>query len=215
MFVTNYLMAEGAKGGNAGTNRMGRKREFNYNRAVERATQVFWAKGYTTASMRDLLRAMGIGEGSFYHIFVSKNRLYLECMKHYNETVTRRRLATLEAEPSVRKGIRKFFGGLLNDLDDPKIPAVCLMSRSLSSDVCGEAELQSYVKASMDLFEGAISARLEKAKKTGELPEDFPAELSAQVIFTFLQGYFRVVKTLKPREQMWPQIEALLAGLGL
>ena len=44
---------------------MGRKLEFNYERAVERATRVFWAKGYSAASMRDLLKAMGIGEGSF------------------------------------------------------------------------------------------------------------------------------------------------------
>jgi TetR/AcrR family transcriptional regulator, transcriptional repressor for nem operon len=59
--------------------------------------------------MRDLLKAMGIGEGSFYHLFGGKNRLYLECLRHYNDTVTRRRLALLEAEPSVRKGIRNFF----------------------------------------------------------------------------------------------------------
>ncbi len=80
---------------------MGRKLEFNCERAVERAMGVFWAKGYSAASMRDLLKAMRIGEGSFYHLFGSKNRLYLECLRQYNETVTRRRLALLEAEPSV------------------------------------------------------------------------------------------------------------------
>jgi TetR/AcrR family transcriptional repressor of nem operon len=54
---------------------MGRKLEFNYDRALERATRVFWARGYVSASMRDMLKAMGIGEGSFYHIFGSKKRL--------------------------------------------------------------------------------------------------------------------------------------------
>src|SRR5204863_9862279 len=119
---------------------MGRKMEFRYERAVDRATGVFWAKGYTAASMRDLLKAMGIGEGSFYHLFGSKNRLYLECLRHYNDTVIRRRLALLEAEPSVRKGFRSFFKGLIDDLDNPRRPHVCLMSRSLSSDVLDEAE---------------------------------------------------------------------------
>src|SRR5215467_8222232 len=99
---------------------MGRKLEFDYKRAMQRATKVFWAKGYSAASMRDLLKAMGIGEGSFYHLFGSKNRLYLECLRHYNETVTQLRLAELEAEPSVRKGLRKFFEGLLDDLENPK-----------------------------------------------------------------------------------------------
>src|SRR5215467_7098314 len=94
---------------------VGRKLEFNYERAVERATKVFWAKGYSAASMRDLLKAMGIGEGSFYHLFGSKNRLYLECLKQYNETVTCRRLEALNAEPSVGKALRGFFRGLIDD----------------------------------------------------------------------------------------------------
>ena len=194
---------------------MGRKLEFNYKRAVERATKVFWAKGYSASSMRDLLRAMGIGEGSFYNLFGSKNQLYLECLRHYNDTVTRRRLEALEAEPSVHKGLRNFFRGLMDDLDNPKRPYVCLMSRSLSSDVLEEADLASSVKSGMKLFEERLSARLEKARAVGELPSTFQAEISAQIIFTFLQGYFRVIKVLKPREQMWEQIETLLTKMGL
>ncbi len=194
---------------------MGRKLEFDYERAIERATRVFWAKGYSAASMRDLLKAMGIGEGSFYHLFGSKNRLYLECLRHYNETVTKGRLDALEAEPSVRKGLRSFFKGLINDLDNPRKPHVCLMARSLSSDVVDEAELGGSVKAGMKSFEEQVAARLERAKREGELPSNFQADISAQIIFTFLQGYFRVVKVLKPREEMWQQIEALLTRLGL
>src|SRR3974390_2039075 len=186
---------------------MGRKLEFDNERAVERATKVFWAKGYSASSMRDLLRAMGIGEGSFYHLFGSKNRLYLECLRHYNDTVTRRRLESLEAELSIRKGLRNFFKGLMDDLDNPKRPHVCLMSRSLSSDVLDEADLASAVKSGMKLFEDHLSSRLERAKKAGELPTNFQSEVSAQIIFTFMQGYFRVVKVLKPREQMSQQIE--------
>ncbi len=194
---------------------MGRKLEFNYERAVERATRVFWAKGSSAASMRDLLKAMGIGEGSFYHLFGSKNRLYLECLRLYNETVTRQRLDALDAEPSVGKALRAFFTGLIEDLDNPKKPHVCLMARSLSSDVLDEAELGASVKSGMKLFEERISARLERAKGDGELPPGFQADISAQIIFTFLQGYFRVVKVLKPREEMWRQIEVLLGRLGL
>ena len=79
----------------------------------------------------------------------------------------------------------------------------------------GGADLASSVKLGIKLFEERISARLQKAKAAGELPSTFPAEVSAQIIFTFLQGYFRVVKVLKPREEMWEQIETLLTKMGL
>src|SRR5215472_2833396 len=161
---------------------MGRKLAFNYERSLERATRVFWAKGYVSASMRDLLKAMGIGEGSFYHLFGSKKRLYVECLKHYNAVVTRRRVEALEAEPSVRKGIRAFFRTVLDDLDNPKTPRICLLAQSLSPDVMEEAGLGKYVKEQMAGFEECFSKRLDQAKLSGELKADFAVEVTAQII---------------------------------
>src|SRR5580704_12836680 len=128
---------------------MGRKIEFNYDKALERATRVFWAKGYVSASMRDLLKAMGVGEGSFYHLFGSKKKFYLECLKHYNAVVTKRRVEALLAETSVRKGVRAFFRTVLDELDNPRTPRICLLSQSLSSDVMEESGLDTYVKEQM------------------------------------------------------------------
>jgi TetR/AcrR family transcriptional repressor of nem operon len=194
---------------------MGRKLAFNYERSLERATRVFWTKGYVSASMRDLLKAMGIGEGSFYHLFGSKKRLYQECLKRYNSVVTRRRVEALEAEPSVRKGIRAFFRTVLDDLDNNKTPRICLLAQSLSPEVMEEEGLGRYVKEQMAGFEECFSRRLAQAKKLGELEADFAVEVTAQIIVTYLQGFFRVVRVLKNREEMSRQVERLLTSLGL
>lgn len=194
---------------------MGRKREFNYEQAIARATRVFWAKGYTNTSLRDLLKAMRIGEGSFYHSVKSKKDLYLECLKHYNDTVTRRRWEALAAQPSIKRGIRKYFEAVLDDLDDPKTPNVCLMAGSLASDVLKERDLQRYVLNEMRTLEDALAGRLEAARAGGELKRNFNARLAAQVIVTYLQGFFRVVRVMRKRTDMEQQIEELLQGLGL
>jgi TetR/AcrR family transcriptional repressor of nem operon len=194
---------------------MGRKLEFDRDEAVEQATRLFWECGYVGASLRDLLKVMRIGESSFYHLFGSKRQLYLKCLEHYNETVTRRRLAILETEPSVRKAVRKFFHDLLDELEKPRTPRICLMARSLSTDVLDDDKLRPYVTSGMDLFEKHFVLRLQKAKKERELPADFPAETAAQIVITYLQGFFRVVHVLKNRQQMWRQVETLLGGLGL
>lgn len=194
---------------------MGRKLEFDLERALEGATRVFWAKGYVSASMRDLLKAMRIGEGSFYHLFGSKKRLYLECLKHYNSGVMKRRVKAFLAETSVRKGIRAFFSALLDELEHPRTPRVCLMAQSLSPDVMAESGLDRYVTEQMQGFEQLFVERLKQAKKTGELPAGFDDEVTAEIIVTYLQGFFRVVQVLKNREEMWKQVEVLLKGLGL
>ena len=72
---------------------MGRAIEFDYDKAIHKATLAFWKSGYSNTSLRDLLKAMRIGEGSFYNSVKSKKHLYMECLKHYLETVGRTRVA--------------------------------------------------------------------------------------------------------------------------
>src|SRR5438046_10355033 len=94
--------------------------EFDYDRAIDRATRLFWKKGYANASLRDLLAVMGIGAGSFYNTIGSQRRLYLECLKHYNDTVSRRRLNALLSKDSVQTGMRASSKTDLDELDDPQ-----------------------------------------------------------------------------------------------
>ena len=56
---------------------MARAVEFDYDKAIDRAMRLLWRIGYSNVSVRDLLKVMGIGEGSFYNTFKSKKRLYL------------------------------------------------------------------------------------------------------------------------------------------
>ncbi len=194
---------------------MGRQRSFDLERAIESATRLFWARGYTGTSLRGLLRVMRIGESSFYHSFGSKRSLYRRCLVHYNATITRRRWEALASEPSVRRGVRRYFEVVLEDLGDPRTPNVCLMAGSLSSDVLSERELRGYVTTEMGQLEEALVERLELGKRRGELPTSFESRVAAQVLVTFLQGLFRVIRTLVDPDQMAAQVETLLAGLGL
>lgn len=194
---------------------MSGRKQFDYEGAVHQATLLFWAKGYSNTSLRALLRTMKIGEGSFYNSFKSKKQLYLICLQHYQERVTRKRWEAFATEPSVRKAVRRFFEIVLDDLDDPKVPNVCLMAASLSSDVLSSRQLKAHVLQEMRVLQSGLIERLALAKATGELPQDFNAAIAAEVIVTYLQGFYRVIRVLHDRPHMEQQIEALLRGLRL
>ena len=66
---------------------MSGKRQFDYAAAINAATLLFWDKGFSNASLRALLKAMKIGEGSFYNSFKSKRHLYRLCLEHYHQTL--------------------------------------------------------------------------------------------------------------------------------
>jgi TetR/AcrR family transcriptional repressor of nem operon len=194
---------------------MGRKIAFSYDRAIEEATKLFWQKGYSNTSLRELLRVMRIGESSFYNCIKSKKHLYLECLKHYNDTVSRRRLLALQSKHTARESLQAFFKMVLDELDDPKTPRVCLMAGSLSDDVLEEQELQSHVITEMELFIENFVQCFEHAKETGELPKTFNSEIAAQTLVTYLQGLFRTIRVLHGRIEIEKQIETLLTGLEI
>ena len=102
---------------------MARPLEFDYDKAIDKATRVFWKNGYSGTSLRDLLKAIGIGEGSFYNTLKSKKQLYLECLKRYNDTVGRRRAAALFSPSSAKEGVRGLFRTVLDDLRRSTDPA--------------------------------------------------------------------------------------------
>jgi TetR/AcrR family transcriptional regulator, transcriptional repressor for nem operon len=194
---------------------MARALEFDYDKAIDKATRIFWKKGYSETSLRDLLKGMGIGEGSFYNTLKSKKKLYLECLKHYNDTVGRSRSTALFSPPSAKEGVRGLFRTVLDELDDPRAPRVCLLARSVSSDVLAEVDLRRTVQTDMAALVGAFSERLRSAKDTGELPPEFEPEVVAQIISTYLQGLFRAALLSYDRPQLERQVDLFLTGLGL
>jgi TetR/AcrR family transcriptional regulator, transcriptional repressor for nem operon len=195
---------------------MARTLEFDYVRALDKATQVFWKTGYARTSLRDLLRSMRIGEGSFYNTFKSKKHAYLECLKHYNATVGRKRAEGFLSAPTGILGIRALFRAVLDCIDDPKAPSrLCLTAGSITREVLAEADLRKYVHQEISMVMEGMTARLTADKEAGLLPAQFNPQLVVPVIITYLQGVWRMALISYDRPQFERQIDVFLTGLGL
>ena len=88
---------------------MARALEFDYDKAIDKATRVFWKQGYPGTSLRDLLKAIGIGEGSFYNTLKGKKQLFLQCLKHYKGTISRRHAEALLLRLPRRRAFAQFL----------------------------------------------------------------------------------------------------------
>lgn len=76
---------------------------------LEHATEVFYAKGYQGASMRDLSRASGMSLAGMYYYFESKERLLYLIQKHTFSTIVERLRARLEQVSDPEQRIRVFI----------------------------------------------------------------------------------------------------------
>jgi TetR/AcrR family transcriptional repressor of nem operon len=195
---------------------MARTLEFDCTSALDRATRLFWTTGYANTSLRELLRGMGIGEGSFYNTLKSKKLAYLECLKRYNATVNLRRGQAFFSAPTAALGVRALFGTILDCLDDPNTPSrVCLMAGSVTPEVLNEPELREYVQGQMVMLTERMTARLTADKDAGLLPAEFDPLLVAPVVVTYLQGLWRMALISYDRARFERQIDLFLTGLEL
>lgn len=64
---------------------MPRKPSYDRDVLIDRAQDLFWRKGWAAVSMKDLEAALGIGTGSFYAAFGSKEALYALALDRYAE----------------------------------------------------------------------------------------------------------------------------------
>jgi TetR/AcrR family transcriptional repressor of nem operon len=188
---------------------------FDYEKAIDRATRLFWKKGYSNTSTRELQKVMGIGYGSFYNTVKSKQNLYLECLKHYLDTVGRKRGTALFSEPSIKLGVRALFRTILDELDDPKSPRLCLMAGSVSCDVLEIGALRRFIFSQTAAFEDTFVERLKSAQAAGELTKQFEPKVVVQIISIYIHGLFRAALIAYDRKESERQTEVFLKGLGL
>jgi TetR/AcrR family transcriptional repressor of nem operon len=195
---------------------MARTPKFDYTTALDRAMRLFWKTGYAGTSLRDLLKKMKIGEGSFYNTFKSKKNTYLQCLKHYNATVNNRRAEAFMSAPTAAAGIRAFFKAVLDQLDDPGTPSrVCMMAGTLTHEVLIEPDLRKYVQQQKRTLNERLIKRFHHDKQVGILPAEFDPELAVPIIITYLQGLWRQASVIYDRADFERQTDAFLTGLGL
>src|SRR5260370_559314 len=63
----------------------GRPRSFDEREALEKAIQVFWAKGYDAVTVDNLVAVMGVPRPSLYAVFGDKAALFMRSLRAYAE----------------------------------------------------------------------------------------------------------------------------------
>ena len=195
---------------------MTRKLGFDYDRALDKAMRLFWKNGYAETGIRDLLKVMGIREGSFYNTLKSKKQLYLSCLQRYEDTVIQARFQALQSAPNAAAGIRAFFAAILDCLDSPNTPSrLCMLAGMAAEDVLSEPDLRKRAARSLKELQTLMQERLRHDRDEGLLPSSLDPQTVALVITTYLQGLWRMALVDYRRSHFERQINVLLTGLGL
>ncbi|MEM8701934.1 MAG: TetR/AcrR family transcriptional regulator [Pseudomonadota bacterium] len=172
------------------TKKMGRPRTFDSRQALTAAMNVFWAKGYDGASLKDLTGAMGISGPSMYAAFGDKRELFLKTIDLYGDVDGCAPVVLFESEPDIRLAVRGFLEEVIIYATTHESGAKgCFLASSVSASI-GEVEgVKERVEKAIEDTDRRLASRFEREKEKKLLPEDFPSLERARLLYDIRQGY--------------------------
>jgi TetR/AcrR family transcriptional repressor of nem operon len=172
---------------------IGRPKSFDRQVALTAAMEHFWQRGYAATSLDDLLGVMSLSKSSFYAEFKSKDELYRECLKEYQQMIAAHLEQLSLASTSVRDFLEAIFAEVIGDAQsgDPK---GCLIVNSAVEFGQHKSQFSEEVRCAL----AAVQESFEKALRTGSRTGHFEAvdspKLAAKYLTTCISGIRSMIK---------------------
>lgn len=180
---------------------MARPKEFDPNRALAKAMNLFWRLGYENTSMEALMKEMGIARQSLYDTFGDKRALYLKAMTHYRDQTNDQTQKLLNESPSVKDGFAKLLYGLAAETREEHERGCLLLSANLQRDP-NDAVIREFLRDNQSKVEAIFQQALTRAKKQGELSsKDDPTAL-ARFFVGAIQGMRAMARLTSDRKAL-------------
>jgi len=164
----------------------GRPRSFDEMKALEKATQVFWSKGYDGVTIDDLVAGMGVGRPSLYAVFGDKRTLFLRVLKAYAEKKGARAAKALLAPEHLRDSLASFLRHAVESATEEGSAAGCLLM--CVAPLVDDAEVRQFLQNAAAGAVALVERRFRDAISAGEIPSDFPVAVRAIQVTDFARG---------------------------
>lgn len=156
----------------------GRPKYYTDEELIDRATKVFWEKGYAAASAKDLLKGMDIGQGSFYRSFPGgKKELYQKTLLRFVEISINDFYADLDKNSCPIKSLKDFFFNVPMR-SASKISNGCYLGNSIVELSNLDEETMTIASNLLKKLKDGFETALKRAQEEGKLS----VEKSPQII---------------------------------
>lgn len=190
---------------------MGRRREFDVDKALDAALCVFWRKGYEGASYADLTEAAGVERPALYAAFGNKEALFRRVLERYKERYLSFIPEALGLPTAREVAARILYGTADLNTRYPEHTGCLGINGALAASDDAEPVRLALIEARA-AGEAGLRERFERSKAEGDLPETVKPEALAGFVMAVAQGMAVQAKAGADREKLEAVAEQALAA---
>lgn len=188
---------------------MGRHREFDIDKALDAAVDVFWRKGYEGTSYADLTEATGVARPGLYAAFGDKMALFVKVLDRYEEHQHAFVGEAME-QPDVRGVVKALLLGAVEAFTGRETPAGCLGVNGALACSDASSAVRDVLIDRRRRLETALCQRFETARSEGDLPPGFDPVVLARMICALVLGLAVQAKSGTGGDQLRDSVDAFL-----
>lgn len=192
---------------------MARTREFNEEKVLEAAMQLFWEKGYEATSLSDLTARMGIQRPSIYSTFGDKKELFEAALRRYTTSRAADIRARLQSHVSVKQAFATFFEEVIQAEYTKDLSNGCFCINTMVELAPHDERFEILTREHQLYLAVIFQETIERGVQTGELEADTDAKSLAQALIVSLIGLTVMMKSQPQRSFVDNAIAATLTLL--
>jgi TetR/AcrR family transcriptional regulator, transcriptional repressor for nem operon len=173
-------------------------RQFDEQRVIAIALDVFWRKGLQDATMQDLAAATGVQRGSLYNAYGDKEAIFLRAFDRYaGQFLETARNAFTPDDAAA--GLLNFFDVIIANMTSGSPPRGCLTTRTALDAPISSPAVRQRVQNLLSGLERLIAEALSSVPNKLSAID---AERFARVVVTFTRGLAVMERAGYSRKQL-------------
>jgi len=168
---------------------------------LEVGMDMMFEKGYTNTGIQEILSALSVPKGSFYHYFDSKESYTVEIIRHFDQTYSANLMRILRnPKETPLQRLRTYCDTTLAMLEAQQCRRGCLIG-NLSQEMSDQSEvLRKELCNVMYKWQEIFANCIEEGQKSGEITKVRPATALAELFLSAWSGAVMRAKTAKMTE---------------
>lgn len=174
---------------------MARTKNFDEDKVLKSAMLLFWQKGYSATSLKELEKVMQLSPTSIYNTFGSKRELFQKALKLYLNSIIVEFIDSLMNTESMKDAVNNVLNEVIHLHFNRAHPGGCLVMLSIQESEQHDAKTRAILDSAIHLLRDTIIKRFQKAQKTGEISPETDSKVFANHVTALIAGMITMAKS--------------------